>query len=313
MSKAPATKTPSHSRDYDFGDQTVKGGLRTRPEKFTGAQGMKYRIRVMTKPKAYFGASVRMKSNPEKGYFAIANADYDDCVAAILNNDAEALKRCRAADPLFARGYDVDQRFAVMIWIESQIDGKGRETSVQQFKPWPFGGERYADFTSKLMTLPEHPKNPGQKLPLNRVEILAECTDKKYQKFSMNIIPNAASGMKTKYAEVWEKVKQHFDGDDPYTSTCSIMDEFLEPDSVKETNKSLDRMEGKGEAVDEDTDLAGATDGAAPAPATTAPKAGKPAGGAAPKQAKAEPAKTPDAEAADDLDDLIGGDDGLDV
>lgn len=313
MSKAPATKTPSHSRDYDFGDQNVKGGLRTRPEKFTGAQGMKYRIRVMTKPKAYFGASVRSKVDPSKGYFAIANADYDDCYAAIFNNDQESLKRCKAADPLFARGYDVDQRFAVMIWIISTIDGKGRESEVNQFKPWPFGGERYADFTSKLMTLPDHPKIPGQKLPLNRVEILAECTDKKYQKFSMNIIPNAASGMKTKFADVWEKVKQHFEGDSP-DSPCTIMEEFLEPDSVKETNKSLDRMEGKGEAVDEDSDLAGATDGGTAAPATTAPKAGKPAGGAAPKQGKAaEPAKTPDAEAADDLDDLIGADDGLDV
>lgn len=250
-SSAPSTPTRTAQRNAqakDFGDESVKGGFNERPEAFRGKAGMTYVIRFVTLPVAYFGSYVQNKSDPSKSFFMQSRADYADSEAA-YNGDQEAEARASEQCPLWERKEKIQQKFVAGIFLVGKEDSKGRFEKVGAFYPWSFGGERYASLTNICRSLPTKPD--GSRLSIKAVEIRAQCTDDKYQKFNLAAV-TTASQIKMKWDAVWDEVKGYFEGDS--TTPCDKIEEFLKPDSKRDMIASLDRAHGKSQDAVEEVD-----------------------------------------------------------
>lgn len=288
----PAAKV-STSKRYEFGDPNVKGGFSDRPEMFKGKPGYTYRIRIVAMPQSFFGSYVENKADPSKSFFCPSRAPYDVAEAAYQGDD-EASKRAAEACPLWERGYKIQQKFICGIYVVERSDSKGRTEKVRQFVPWSFGGERYKAFGNIVAALPARPDGrPGS---IRSIEILAQCTDDRYQKFSLTPVMGES---RMKWGEVWAECKDHFSGDNP-DSDCQVIDDAVAPDDKRKMIESLDRAEGRGQGAVEEPD----------APAPTARRAGGAAPARAPRQPDPEPdAGDPGAEIDAALEGL-GGDEG---
>jgi len=192
----PATSKASTSKRYEFGDPNVKGGFSDRPEMFKGKPGYTYRIRIVSMPQAYFGAYVENKADASKSFFSPSRAPYDIAEAAYQGDD-EAARQAAEACPLWERGYKIQQKFICGIYVVERSDSKGRTEKVRQFVPWSFGGERYKAFSNIVSALP--PKPDGSPGSIRGIEILAQCTDDRYQKFSLTPVMGAP---RMKWSEV---------------------------------------------------------------------------------------------------------------
>lgn len=242
----PARTAQRNAQAKDFGDESVKGGFNDRPEAFRGKAGMTYVIRFVTLPVAYFGSYVQNKSDPSKSFFMQSRADYADSEAA-YNGDQEAESRASEQCPLWERKEKIQQKFVAGIFLVGKEDSKGRFEKVGAFYPWSFGGERYASLTNICRSLPTKPD--GSRLSIKAVEIRAQCTDDKYQKFNLAAV-TTASQIKMKWDAVWDEVKGYFEGDS--TTPCDKIEEFLKPDSKRDMIASLDRAHGNSQdAVEE--------------------------------------------------------------
>lgn len=294
-----AAKTSTHTRQMDFNDPNIRGGLTNRPEHYKAVAGRVDRVRLMTLPLTYLSASINPAEADKgriKGFNAMSLADLDDGLAAI-NGDAAALERCKAACPIFQRGYDVKQRFVVLMWwISSQQNG--RSVKKDQLLPFAFAGDKYAMLRTIMSGLPI---NPQTKQPRALATIELDLTinskaDEGFQKIQFVPIPGP-DGHQSTYKEAKERIQEVMVGDlDPSAAgylaqECVLLTEFLELETRANLIRSLDRVEGKGGEQDEF-----ANNGAAPAPARPA-AAGRPA--PARRQAPA-PAPAPVEEAPPD-------------
>lgn len=292
----PVRTGAKNARAYDFGDETVKGGFTKRPEAFKGKAGMTYVLRIVTFPVAYFGSYIENKSDPSKSFFLPSRANYDDAKAA-FDGDDDAAARASQDCPLFARGYKIQMKFVCGVYVAGRIDGKGRFEKSGTFHPWSFGGERYQNLTNLARVLPF--KADGKtRVSMRSVEIMAACTDDKYQKFNLAAV-TSKSDIKVPWAEVWDSVKQFFDGDTP-DSKCDKIEEFIEPESKRDMIADLDRVDGNGAGQVEEPD-----DAPAPKPAA---RTAKPAGRASKPAPAADPEETgDDADTAAAIDAALGG------
>lgn len=276
------------TRQMDWDDDSVRGGLREKPEKYVAKAGRVDIIRVMTRPVTYYGAQVQFKNDPDKGFFAQSLARIEDIEQ---ENDAACKKAC----PLFARGYDIKRKFACLIvWVGS-VDRKGNVKKAPKPIVMSMGPERYGQLRSIVQSLP--PLSNGKPRKLHQIELRVECTDDRFQKLTMLPL-TAKSQMSSTLDECKELVADLFEPEGDLNGTCSMLTEFLEPEAKKDLENSLDRAEGRGKFADDTEDDLDTED--------DEPK--KPARGKKPKPSDDDDA---DADIADDINDIL--DDAEDV
>lgn len=283
------TTTKRKVMDEGFSDTSVRGGLRDRPESYSGKTGRRDVIRVLTIPISYYGARVQFRNDANKGFFALSHADHDTVLAGDMET---AKKQC----PLVRHNLKLQRRFAVMIlWVSSTQNG--RTKTVNQIMPWAFAGEQYTALRNIESTLTPFKLKSGGTKPRNilDVELAIETTDETFQKKNFAAIQAPSTG---KRSEVMAMVSEYFTDGLVDADHCPILDEFLEPEGLAELEQSLARAFGSsGDVEGDDVDTEPAAPKGKAKPAVTGGK--KPA---------AAPATT---EEADDLDDLLGeGDEG---
>lgn len=302
----------AQSARVPFGDKSIKGGMKTRPEHFKAKRNWKYRVRILTDPVGYFAARVENKADPSKSFMGLSLAPYAISLAA-SQGDAAAEAEAKKVCPLWAAGYKVERRFVSALWVISKIDDKGRETSENRILPFAFAGEKYQAITGILDVLPINPKT-GQRIPLQAIEILATCTDETYQKMTFTPIVTAAQ-MKTTWADTKAALASILaDPNDP-NSACGIIDDFIEPDDRRSMIASLQRANGSASSMADPLDapstgfpsvgseslddLLGETSAPAPAPSRPNPAPSLPS-----RSGARAPAPAPAADSADPLDDI---------
>lgn len=284
-----ATKK-ANVRRIGFGDDSIKGGLKDRPEKYAAKRGRTDIVRVLTDPVDFFGSNVQFK-NQDKGFFALSLADPDDIMAGDT-------KKCAAACPLFKRGYRVDRKFAVLLWWQASKDAKGRETRVEKPIVWAFGKDKYEQLHHIWRELPSR---DGKKMTMRQIELAISCTDEGFQR--LTITPKIEGQIGTLRA-AREAVADLFNPPGDLNGECELIAEFVEPEDKLRLEQSLDRAEGKGRFVDDDLgdpDAPAADDDGGDESEPVTPRRAKPGRGDGRASSK------PRADAAPD-----DGDDGLD-
>ncbi len=232
---------PATSRVTDFSDPNVKAGFSERPERFSGVDGHTYRCRVMTLPVEYYGAQVKSLATG-KGFFAHSDANIDDIIAALKDNDPEAFERCKQQCELFARGYQVGPRFAVLLYVASET--APRKVTVNRMWPWAFGGQIYNQIRQIVETLP--PKPDGKPMPLASIELQMQCTDANWQKWTITPIVDKAMHVSNVLKVIDEFAHEFHDPRNPARGGSPLVDEFIAPEGRIHMAASLDRAEGKG-------------------------------------------------------------------
>lgn len=217
-----------------FDDQTITGGIREKPEKYTAKAGQTDVIRIMTDPLVYYGANVKKQDG--EGFFLMSLADVEDI-------EANNTKACAAKCNLFRRGYKIVQRFVCLVHHIGRIDPKrNRFVKIDRFLPMSFGGERYTQLRSLVAGLP---KKDEKTIPLRAFELLANCTDEQFQKLTFQVKFNKDANT-VPYSASKEGCSDLFDPPGDIKGECSLLSEFLEPEPFNEQKDSLDRAEGKG-------------------------------------------------------------------
>lgn len=287
MAKKPSVAATTRQMDWD--DESVRGGLRDKPEKYMAKSGRIDIIRVMTRPVTFYGAQVQYKNDPEKGFFA-------QSIARIEDIEQENAAACKKSCPLHARGYDIKRKFVCLIvWVGS-IDRKGNVKKAPKPIVMSMGPERYGQLRSIQQSLPA--LTNGKPRKLHQVELRVECTDDRYQKLTMLPL-TAKSQMSSTLDECKELVADLFEPEGDLNGTCSMIADFLEPESKADLERSLDRAEGRGKFADED-DLDTESEDDEPAPKARGKSKPKPSGD-----------DEDDDALADDIDDIL--DDAEDV
>lgn len=244
MAKA-TSKTVKRQIGWD--DDSIKtGGYIERPDKYTPKKGRTDRIRLMTLPIIYFGASVGGEGN---GFYGVSCAKYEDAYLAVVEGDEEALERCKKQCPLFERGYPVKQRFVALIWhISSEARAGGKATKVNQFYPYPFAGTVYEQIRDAAKSLPLNAS--GKKTDIRLVELQVTCTDDRYKK--VTVIPIVEKRQhQTTWAEAVEAAKDLFTEDSgnpmrlPDGDKCQLIIDTILPESRQSLLASINRVEGK--------------------------------------------------------------------
>lgn len=236
-----------------FDDNTIKGGLRDKPETYRARAGVVDRVRVMTRPIRFFGARVENKHNPQKSFFALSLADPEDSLAA-SQGDTKALARCRESCPLYKHDYKIVERF-IMLLYHSRSSARGRVKEVNSAIPWTIDGGKYGNLRTIQAGLPVNPKT-GKPVPLQRIELDITCSNEGgaevYQK--LNIVPIVARAQHAvPYAESVAAVRDLFADPDDLDSDCVLVQECLEPESYQSLEQSIQRAQGgSGDDVESD-------------------------------------------------------------
>lgn len=283
--EATKKKAPTLKKQVDWADESVKGGLNTKPETYKGKVGRTDVIRVMTMPLCFYGASVQFKNAEDKGFFAQSLADIED----IENKDMDA---CKKACPLFKRGIKVSRRWVCLVVHVSKKEGKTAKKVMQPIL-MSFAAERYGQIRDLFASLP--PKADGSKRTFRETEIQITCTDNKFQKLSLLPMYDK-SQMQSTLKECKELVGDLFTPENDLNGECSLVDEFLEPEPFENLEQSLDRAFGTGQFAggDDADDLAESDDDEAPARTKT-------------KASKRSADNNEDEGMGDDLDDILEG------
>lgn len=221
----------------DFGDESIRGGFRERPTKFKMEANRRYRLRIMTKPLAYYGSNVQ---GTDSGFYALSLADYETAKAAI-DGDNAALARARQQCPLFERGLTVDRRWVVLIHLIG-VEARGRMTRLNQILPWSFGRDKYSKLTEIYKTLRT---TSGQQIPMSAIELNVLCNDANFQKADITPITNP-SQMVCRYNDSLAAcANELYEPNNPEAGS-PLLDDFLEPDSREDLIRSLNRVTGQG-------------------------------------------------------------------
>ncbi len=230
-------------RVIGFDEEGIKG-MSERPDKYKAKVGRTDRVRIMTDVVRYFGSNI--KGPGDTGFYAISNADPEDCVLA-LDGDKAATKRCEDACLLWREGYPISQRFVVLLYhIESTI--KNRVKAVGAPIPWSFGAGHYETLRNIQKSLPINEKT-GKPRNIKSIELLIDCTDNQFQK--MNISP-AMGEPKSDRKAILEEIADEFEVSGDPTSPCHLIEDLIAPDPVTSLKASIDRLNNRAEEDDAD-------------------------------------------------------------
>jgi len=235
----------SNHDTMSFTDESVKSqSFNDRPEHFRVKKGRVDRVRILTAPVSYFGANVRFK-HEDKGFFAISIANHDDMVAA-YNGDTDALKRCKKQCPLWRSGFTMKRRFCALLYHVSSQDRRGKRRKVGNAYPFAFDEGKFEQIRTIVNNLPT---KKGKRVSLRAAELLITCEDTGYQKMAFSMTSDKPE---SSLRDIADEVEEFFDGDKPLTGACSLIEDFIAPDTPLKLQSSLDRAAGK--ATDEDGD-----------------------------------------------------------
>lgn len=236
----------------DFGDETVQTGFREKVDTYKAKPGRRDVGRMVTDPLEFYGAQVKM-TGTEKGFFATSLAEPDDIEKA-LAGDAAAMKKCKAACPLFERGYEIRKKFVVLWWWGRRYGRDNKFVKVNQCLPWIFGGDKYGQFRSIRSTLPRQKNAKGEKtekpISFRLVELSIECMDEKFQKCNINAITDDTAKV-TQYKELKATAAEYFEKPDDFSSECSLINDAIACETKQKLAMSLDRAEGRGKFADD--------------------------------------------------------------
>lgn len=231
------------SKRIDFFDENIRGGYEQKPEKYRAKRGFTDRIRILTGLHTFYGTNVQT----QKGGFWL-----NSC-AGVDSIEADDIEACREQCPLFKRGFDIKQRFVVLIHHISRKRGK-RTKRVDDFLPWVFDPGKYAQLRAIAKTLPTG--KSGNRIPLQAIEIEIGCEDETFQKMTMASITQR-SQMEFSFRESWEKA--YDEGAVPSEDIdldClpEDVEAYLVAESKREILAALKRAESSGSEDEFDED-----------------------------------------------------------
>jgi len=224
-------------RKIGWEDESITGRFRDKDDvqKFRGAKGVTFVIRVMTDCEEYRVHAIDDILDPGKDgeprvFNMLCSKTWDD-----ENDDWDG--DCVGCD----REYDVATKYIAGVLVVGQYKGRAKKVQKNDAENaphfWDFGGDKYRKLSDIALELSraEKPKK------LQGVELTVKCEDEHYQKLNINV--SQAARLTTKeHVTVWKEEGQ------------KLIDDAIKAPSLAEQKRTLKKRKKKRSRDDDGGD-----------------------------------------------------------